>query len=586
VGIRDELKEIVFLKKPCVIIAEWIPFGNNQVAALKHKLGSMEHLKSTLMTALVDEFPEQSIFESDPVHSRVVVKDFDLTRYAEFEARVDFPEAEGITQKEEFGVHVCEQGLVVFALELEEVNGRKGEVSLDKLTRVNADLFMDSSRILETLLTHNQLRMLDVMHRGKARNRGKFVAVVAEDIVPHMKSALEYADGEDYQNELEQLVGTLEFTETLTDGSFIFAGSLGALLITKNLDLYEEMLGLYILVRSLDMFMDEYFIRLWLGWDEALKIRQMIVEKSDRDPTTVTRAKIELSKVGADAVVLEAFMGYLSQAIRYTAGQIERILGSAGEKQKELAEKLYITRFFDRVESRIDDAEKVVEGLKREVEGLQGLVATLSEKQMKKVYETLQDSSRATEEMLASSERSSVVLDLIQLVLAGSIAFDIIETIDILGWLSGVFAFLPVGLGTIIVMTCSLAIWGHIAFLLYRFMQYLASRHEPLLSLQLRLEAPCNVEKLEAYLATKAVATKISKQDTVTDVTKVTWEEDDREKWLGEEPKLSVVYDAKNGFLLNFTAEINNPNVDREKLRRILMDEIRPFLFQPEEPTG
>jgi WD repeat-containing protein 35 len=580
-AVRDKLEELIFLKKPTVIISEWMPWGNNQIAALNRKLGSMERLKSTLMTALVDEFPEQSIFESDPIHSDVVVKDFELTQYVEFRCKVDYPEAAGIEQVEEFAAHIHEQGLVVFALDLKEVEGRKGVVSVDHLTRVNTDLLMDSSQIMETLLAHSQLRMMDVMFRGKSQNRGKFVLVVSEGITPRKGKASSYADQEDYQNELEQVVGTLEVAETVSDNSLIFIGDLGVIVVTKNFSKYEEVLGLYALVRSLDMFMNQYFSRLWLGWDDSLQIRQMFLHKADRDPTMVAHAKTALSKVGADAVVLEALMNFLKESIDYTKEQITRILKKTDAKQKEFARKLHLQKFFDRVENRIDDAEKVVAGLKREVEGLQGLVTTLGEKQMKKVFDTLQDSSRATEEMLASSERGTVALNIIEIILAGTIAFDIIEVSNTIGFLEAIF---PPGFGlagTIMILGATFAIWVTIAIGLYRFMAYLTGKHEPLFSMQLRLEAACHVDRVDKYLSTKDITTLITKQDGVAEATKVSWDEDDKSKWLGEKPKISIVYDGLNGYILTVIAEFANPNIDREALRRILLKEIQPLLKEP-----
>ena len=571
-GIRDELKEIIFLKHPSIIISEWIPFGNNQIAALNYKLGSLDRLKSTLLTTLVDEFPEQSIFESDPIHSRVVVHDFDLTRYAEFSAKVDIPEAEGIVQEEEFAVHVSEQGLVVFALDLVEVNGLANQVSLDKLTRVNADLIMDSSNILDTLLTHNQIRILDVMYRGKSHNRGKFVMAIGREIEPHLNSALDYRDGEEHQNELEQVIGTLEEAETLKDGSFIFFGTLGSIFITKNLEVYEDFIGLYALVRALDIFMDEYFARLWLGWDEALRIRGWILEESERDPNIVTRAKEALSQVGADGVILEALMQYLSETINFTKHQIEYIFKNTTPAQHEFAEKINIKRFFDRVESRIDDAEKVVEGLKREVAGLQSVVATLSDKQMKRVYDAIQDSTRSTEEVLVASERSSHALTIIEVVVAGTLALAFFEVLGIIDLFQTLFLSAHA-----IVFILALGSWALVAGLLFGAMQYLTKRSEPHLAMNIRFDQPITVSHLESYLDGKPVTSRISKHDGISEVMKVTWSESDKEHWLGEEPTLSITYDAKNSYLLSFAAEFDNPNIDRDKMRTRMQTEVESF---------
>jgi hypothetical protein len=410
------------------------------------------------------------------------------------------------------------------------------------------------------------------MYRGKSHNRGKFIMAIGEEITPRLKTAAEYRDGEDYQNELEQIVGTLEKAETLNDGSFIFVGTLGSVFITKHLGMYEDFVGLYALVRALDIFMDEYFARLWLGWDESLRIRQMILEQSERDPTIVTKAKEALSRVGADGVILEALLQYLIEAVSFTKKQVRHLMENADPPQRDFAEKLNIKRFFDRVQSRIDDAEKVVEGLKREVIGLQSVVGTLADKQMKRVYEALEDSSRSTEEVLLASERSSTALTIIEVIVAGTLALAFFEVLSIIG----LFEHLQL-LGTGIVFAMAVGSWAVVAGALFYIMRYLTRKSEPYLSMDVRFDQPINVSKLESYIDRKPVTTKISKRDGVSEVLKVTWTESDKEQWLGETPTLSVTYDARNKYLLNFAAEFENPNVDREKMREVIEREVEQF---------
>ena len=509
-AIRDKLRELLFVEKPTVVIAEWIPFGGNQVAALNSRLGVSGRPRTTLLTGQVDHLPEYSLFEAERVHARVTVTDFDPTRFVEFTAAVEYPEAEGIVQKEEFGVHVCEQGLVVFALDLNEVEGRKERVSVDHLTRVNADLFMDSSRILETLLTHNQLRLLEAMYRGRARNRNKLVMVLGENITPRLKNAQDY--DRDHRSELEQVVGTLEAAKTLSDGSLLFVGNLGLLFIAENPSRYEAALGLYLLVRAQDLFLNEYFARLWLGWDDAVQIRQAIVE-SERGHEALDQAQRDLPRLSADVTALEALKAYLAEAVAYTRKQLGRIGASYTPPQRELAQALGTERLFAQVEYRIADAEKVVRGLRQECEALRGLVASLAEKWMRRIHEVLKETSYSTEDLL------------------------------------------------------------------HQVMQRVAGTYSPPLVLQLRLNAPCITERLEVWLAGKPVTHRSVKQDEESEVIRVTWREQDREKWrwLGEPPLLTLTYDAKNGFILALTAEVTDPNADRPRLRQVLLEEIRPF---------
>jgi hypothetical protein len=303
----------------------------------------------------------------------------------------------------------------------------------------------------------------------------------------------------------------------------------------------------------------------------------MILEQSERDPTIVTKAKVALSTVGADGVILEALMQYLIEAVDFTKKQVQYILENANSTQREFADKVHIKRFFERVENRIDDAEKVVEGLKREVEGLQSIVGTLADKQMKRVYEALQDSSRSTEEVLVASERSSHALTIIEVIVAGTLALAFFEVLSIIGLFENLLL-----LGVGIVFVLAVASWALVAGVLFAIMRYLTKRSEPHLSMNLRFDKSVNVSQLESYLDSRPVTSRISKQDGVSEVLKVTWTESDKKRWLGEEPTLSITYDARNSYLLSFAAEFDNPNVDRSKMRTLIEREVQQFLSKDE----
>ena len=315
-----------------------------------------------------------------------------------------------------------------------------------------------------------------------------------------------------------------------------------------------------------------FVARLWLGWDESLRIRGWILEESERDPNIVTRAKEALSQVGADGVILEALMQYLTETISFTKDQLSHIFKNTSPAQREFAEKVKIKRFFDRVESRIDDAEKVVEGLKREVAGLQSVVATLSDKQMKRVYDAIQDSTRSTEEVLVASERSSHALTIIEVVVAGTLALAFFEVLGIIDLFQTLFVSAHA-----IVFLLAIGSWAFAAALLFGVMQYLTKRSEPHLAMNIRFDQPITVSHLESYLESKPVTSRISKHDGMSEVMKVTWSESDKRRWLGEEPTLSVTYDAKNSYLLSITAEFDNPNIDRDKMRKLMQTEVEAF---------
>ncbi|MHA1840152.1 MAG: hypothetical protein ACTSYO_09395 [Candidatus Ranarchaeia archaeon] len=570
--IRDQISEYFHIEDPKILITEWLPFGNNQIAALNDKLGASRGLKGTYLTTRVDEFPERSIFSSEPIHTKVTLRDYDRTRFTEFTAEVTYPEEEEIVQKEKLAVHVSEQGLTVFGVDIYQVQGHEHRASIDHLTRVITDLIQDSSIILNTLLTHYQLRLLDAMFQGSAERRDKFLILLGTDISPRFKDLKKFMDGEEYQNELEQVMEILHSVKGLKDGSIVFVGSQGVLFISQNLKNYETVLGFYALVRGLHLFLGNYFSRLWIAWDRAISVRQMMLTLSEKDPQIITKSKTSLAQIGAEVILLRTIGEYIAEATESTKSQLKEVFKTLNASQKECAETLRIRQYFEEVHNRIDDVEKIIQGLMNEVEGLRDLLGTLSEKQMKKLYEAIQDSARGTQEVLKASERSGVALDLIQLILAGTIALELLTiftgeiTLD-----PAVSMLVPIATeNPSLYLVISVLFWVGISLSLYRVMQWLEARKEPLLSATFRYEVKCDVQALEEWLSKKAIITRTLNTDGITQKVKLTWKETG-EPWQSYKPRLAIVYDKANGYLLSLTIELDKPDTDVNRINHWLI---------------
>ena len=80
---------------------------------------------------------------------------------------------------------VKSDGTVVYGLEVESVLDRLREnISMDHLSRLLVDIHQDSSTISENLLSSYQRALLDTLHAGQAKRRGKYNMVIAEKIDP------------------------------------------------------------------------------------------------------------------------------------------------------------------------------------------------------------------------------------------------------------------------------------------------------------------------------------------------------------------------------------------------------------------
>ena len=97
-----------------------------------------------------------------------------------------FPEEEGVVQVEQFGVHCRDDGTVVCGLEIDAIMANDAEhVSLDLLSRLLVDIHVDSSRILDSVISNYQRSLLDLLFVGDASSRDKFNVILAKSITPN-----------------------------------------------------------------------------------------------------------------------------------------------------------------------------------------------------------------------------------------------------------------------------------------------------------------------------------------------------------------------------------------------------------------
>ena len=112
-GIKDELDENIILKQLNIIVAEWIPFGANQIVALNEKLGSTDRCQGGLFTGELDSDPTSTSFQVPPGLTRVGVLDFNELKFLNIEAEINFPEDEGIIQVRNLGRNLGKFGHIL-----------------------------------------------------------------------------------------------------------------------------------------------------------------------------------------------------------------------------------------------------------------------------------------------------------------------------------------------------------------------------------------------------------------------------------------------------------------------------------------
>ncbi len=563
--IRDELTETLSLTNIRTILSEYIPCDRNMLEAIGAKLMSSRGLEGEFVTMLMDEFPETTTFLSEEHCNAIKVIETEGSEYIACEATIGDPDDISIEQKEEIGIYLNHEGHVVYGAELLRVGDTAGTVSLDKLARVLIDLTYDSSLMIETLLTQHQRRLLDCIFKGAAHSRYKFVGLMAESIVPLLGDPSQYMDGEEYQNEIEQILDELEFIhKDKDDGSIIMIGSSGIIVISEDWKKYETLVAFYSLVRSSELFVDALFHRMSLLWDELGRVRKLLEKTAEGDHTVITNAQNILTESSANFTIIKSISGYLTRGFSLISGRWEDESSHLSDDIKNLVK---IDKSFLRLQSRITDTEIDMLSLESEVDGLQTLLSTQIEQQMRRVYNALRDNTQSTSEVIKANERTGNVLDVIELILSGTIAFDIVLALT--GEYSSELAIFPQE-NPIVFFAMAVGLWMCIVFALKKGIDFLESRVTQSHLVRIALNSKFDVNELETYLSDKEIVSMDEELLEDREHVRVRYLYTNRD--VDTEATVTLSYDRKNSTFQDVTIE--GEYKDMSKLRKIVIQEI------------
>ncbi len=564
--IKDELEEFVKLGDVRLILSEYIPCDRNSLESINQKLMAKKSMQGKFVTMLMDSWPERAIFQSEKKCSAVRIIEYKPSEYIQCEATMQDPE-DTIVQDEMIGMRLSHEGNMIYGCRITHITGKEigkdPTASLDLISRVIPDIMYDSSLLIDTLLTHHQRSILDCVFKGTANNRYKFVGLIASSISPAFDEVSLYLDGEDYQNELEQVLDDIRSVqEVSTDRTLIMIGEGGILLVSPDWRKYESLVIYYCLLRSAELFVDALFNRISLLNDELNEARNLIERSTEGDYSVITKAQNLLTEATANYTILNSTGGYLDRGFGLINEQWSK---SKDSIDSDLLSLVAIDDGFMALLNRIRDIDLVLNSIRSEVEGLQTLLSTQIEQQMRRLYSALRDNTRSTSEVIKASERTGDVLDVIQLVLSGTIAFDIIMAFT--GEYTTPLAQLSLEY-PLLFFLCAIILWVVIVIGLKKAMDFLGRRIEKEHMIRQSLNIRCDPAKIEGYLADKVVVSVDEEVQDKREVVRTHYLFDASEI---EKATVTLTYDRKNGVLQDLVIECKGTNVMEIK-RKVLRE--------------
>ena len=550
--IRDDLDEVITISNVTIMVGEWVPFGANQVVELNMKLGANERCQGGYFTAQVDRDSTSTQLEVPAGLTSVQVLDFDMTRFTNIEAQVYYPEEEGIIQIEQFGIHCRLDGTCLFGLTIESVLDRILEnISLDNLARLLVDIHIDSSKIMDSILSNHQRDLLDMVFLGNTENRDKINIILADRVTPKM-AAKKYMDKDAFENDLRQVLGDTYEARDLSDDDVCVIGSHGILLAGPNSKKNEPVLLALLSLQARGIFVQNVFARLFIVSD-TLKNTRVMISSYEKDPNSIPRIRRTQSETAKDIILLDEILLYLYESIDADNSIYDKPADRTGQ---QIYIALKISETIADLKVRIQDMQKILESNRHEVEGLRQMTETVSETQMFKLQEEIRGSSSDILNQLKMAERQSTSLDVMQVIFAGSLAFEMLDrltgewTVVHTSWARD-YIVRPLMSKPMVWFLISLAMWFVVGFGVLQLLRNLNDKTSGIITARVKINKPIDLTALDHYLSRKPIMTEDGDADKLTTNQKVVWIERDAAKWEGYEPKIEIIYDAKYGFLLS-----------------------------------
>ena len=317
----------------------------------------------------------------------------------------------------------------------------------------------------------------------------------------------------------------------------------------------------------------------------------MIMTASE-DPNAVQKIREQLSATAREIIMMQGLLATLKDATDRLELQTATRGGAANAAVLE--KLLDVFKLADKqndLKMRVTDLMKNVRGALNELNNLQAMTDVINKRQLEDVFRTVSADTAVLVGVAAASERGSKSLEVMQVVLAASMAFDLIDRftgfnqnidVSVMFWMRAVqdivYGYIPgtgeyedvtdedtgevssehvggTGVylpGVWLLFNLFWVFW--LCFGLLKLMSWLGAQSLGYLIFKKTVNRMVNEKRWDRYMKEKEENGQYESQDVVggtSTVKKVVWhEEEDVEKWRGNAPMIEARWDQTSKFLL------------------------------------
>ncbi|CEG49204.1 uncharacterized protein PHALS_06978 [Plasmopara halstedii] len=551
--IRDRLDEIITLNSVSLIVAEYIPFGSNQIVQLNCNFGSTERVQGGFLTAIADNDTSGTQISVDPGLTSINILDYTMTNHVNFEADIHFPEAPGVVQVETFGCSLSASGFCLYGMQVEAITDHiKDNISLDHLSRLLVDVHMDSSKIVDTVLSAYQRSLLCLIYSNQAACRNKINLIIANEITPHL-TAEEYMDKGEYENEVKQVIGDARAAFDISEQDTLVFGAYGLLIAGPNSRRHEPLLCSFLQFESMNLFTQNFFARMFIIIDDMAQVRALI-ETAEKDPNRLRSIRNQLATLSKEIILMEEILCHLEESLNEATIPTE----PPGQAGRSLYEQLQLEILSHQLKRRVRELHKNMNGARHELAVLNEMANIVSNEKNFQQNEAIRMNTRTLRELQEINERSASTLMIMKMMLSGLLAFNLLDritgtwTVTDQEWIRGfvkVMIYNNAGLWFFF----SLVAWVIVGTGMIYLLRYFTYKSRGVVSIKVEHKVSIHLKNLSRYLQDKVLQNESHQYEGGVRIAKVIWEEKDKKEWGGSAPVIEIEYDEQNAFMLQIT---------------------------------
>nr|CCA28064.1 conserved unknown protein putative [Albugo laibachii Nc14] len=561
--IKDELDEVIALGSASISVAEYVPFGSNQMVQLNITLGSNERIQGGFFTASTDTKVSHTHVAVRPGLTSITVLDYQTSSHVNFEADIHFPEAPGILQIEAFGCSILATGSCFYGMQIEAImNHVRDHISLDHLSRLLVDVHMDSSTILQSILSDHQRGLMQFIYSDDSLSRNKMNLIIANQIKPHL-SARDYMDRGELENEFKQIIGHVRAAYDITDHDTLILGSNGLLMAGPKCRVYEPLLCCCVQFEAINLFIQVFFGRASAFIQELKSMQTEVMENVIKDPQSSDTVWHRSVKFSHEIILLEEVPVYLKESLEGMRIPLE----PPDQAGRSLYERLELGVSKERLELRVQDLEKAAIQSRKELDNVEKLSILRAEKRSQQEKKVARMQSR---QPMDSSRNIEVATSLraLQALMSGLLAFGLLDrftgdwTVMDTKWMEAFVSTMLLnnpGLWFVI----SIITWGSIVGCIVVLFRRVSYRSKGIIRISMEERMPIHLSNLRKYIHSKPIDYETKKCADSVQLTKICWKEADKAEWGGGLPEIELEFDETKGFLHRIGISYNQRQATR-----------------------